>query len=121
MGKFEIFVIVKWEEKNNNLSFDSWDSLTIYDGGSSTSPMMGKYCGDSIPPSHVSSSNDILIHFQSDGSATRAGFKMDYNPLGKAHQFKTTLNIMRIMIEKYGTFLFLNVLASINIFFNNNV
>ena len=64
--------------------FFSWDSLTIYDGGSSTSSMMGKYCGDSIPPSHVSSSNEILIQFQSDASiATEAGFKMEYNPIGK--------------------------------------
>ena len=65
--------------------------------------MMGKYCGYSIPPSHVSSSNEVLIHFRSDGAATEAGFKMEYNPLGKAHQFKTTMNIMRIIIEKYGS------------------
>ena len=65
--------------------------------------MMGKYCGDSIPPSHVSSSNEVLIQFQSDGSDTEAGFKMEYNPLGKTHQFKTTSNIMRIIIEKYGS------------------
>ena len=58
--------------------------------------MMGKYCGDSIPPSQVSSSNDVLIHFQSNGFATRAGFKMEYNPIG-THQFKTTLNNMGIM------------------------
>jgi hypothetical protein len=45
--------------------------------------MMGKYCGDSIPPSHVSSSNEVLIHFQSDGSVTKAGFKMEYSPTGK--------------------------------------
>ena len=62
--------------------FFSFDSLTIYDGDSSTSPMMGKYCGDSIPPSHFSSSNEILIHFQSDSAYTVAGFKMEYNPLG---------------------------------------
>ena len=68
--------------KINKLVFFSYDSLTIYDGGSSTSPMMGKYCGDSIPPSHVSSSNEILVHFQSDGSVTYSGFKMEYNPLG---------------------------------------
>ena len=43
---------------------------------------MGKYCGDSIPPSHVSSSNEILIQFQSDGSITYNGFKMEYNPTG---------------------------------------
>ena len=47
--------------------------------------MMGKYCGDSIPPSQVSSINEVLIHFQSDGSATEAGFKMEYNPIGKSH------------------------------------
>ena len=64
--------------------------MTIYDGGSSTSPMMGKYCGNSIPPSHVSSSNEIFIHFQSDGDATEAGLKMEYNPIGntKAYFFE---------------------------------
>ena len=45
--------------------------------------MMGKYCGDSIPPSHVSSSNEVLIQFQSDGTETEAGFKLEYNPIGK--------------------------------------
>ena len=46
--------------------------------------MMGKYCGDSIPPSHVSSSNKVLIKFQSDGSVTEAGFQMEYNPIGES-------------------------------------
>ena len=55
----------------------------MYDGGLSTSPMMGKYCGDSIPPSLVSSSNEILIHFHSDYSETEAGFQMEYHPRGK--------------------------------------
>ena len=65
--------------KVNNLFF-SWDSLTIYDGNSSTSPMMGMYCGDSIPPSHVSSTNEIFIHFQSDTYG--ANFQMAYNTTG---------------------------------------
>ena len=69
--------------KKQTTYFFSYDSLTIYDGGSSTSPMIGKYCGNSIPPSHVSSSNEVLIHFQSDGSVTMAGFKMEYNPSGE--------------------------------------
>ena len=63
--------------------FFSFDSLTIYDGGSSTSPMMGQYCGNSIPPSQVSSSNEALIQFQSDGILTYPGFKMEYNPTSK--------------------------------------
>ena len=67
----------------NKPIFFSFDSLTIYDGGSSTSSGMGKYCGDSIPPSHVSSSNEILIQFQSVNSITGTGFQMEYNPTGK--------------------------------------
>jgi len=80
-----------------NKPFYSWDSLTIYDGASNTSPMMGKYCGDSIPPSHTSSNNEVLIHFYSDGMnmEAEAGFKMEYNSRGKQiTQFKTTLNII---------------------------
>ena len=71
------------KRKVNNLFF-SHDSLTIYDGGSITSPMMGKYCGDSIPPSHISSSKEIMVHFETASWTTcNNGFKMEYNPTGK--------------------------------------
>ena len=66
-----------------NKLFFSWDSLTIYDGGSITSPMIGTFCGTSIPPSQVSSSNEILINFHSDWAGRESGFKMEYNPTGK--------------------------------------
>ena len=82
--------------KLNKLLF-RYDYLIIYDGASSTSPMIGKYCGDSIPPSHVSSSNEVLIHFHSIAYyGKKAGFKMEYNPLGNT-KFKTTLNTMEII------------------------
>ena len=70
----------------NIFSYD--DSLTIYDGDSTASSMLGKYCGYSIPPSHVSSSNDILIHFQSDDypGYGHTGFQIEYNPMGKEHR-----------------------------------
>ena len=45
--------------------------------------MMGKYCGDSIPSGTVSSSKEILVHFESDESLTHSGFQMEYNPTGK--------------------------------------
>ena len=62
----------------------SYDSLTIYNGGSSTSSMVGKYCGDSIPPNHDSSNNEVLIHFQSHGFGFGwVGFQLEYNPIGK--------------------------------------
>jgi hypothetical protein len=54
---------------------------------------MGKYCGASIPPSHISSSKEIMVHFETDiYNQNENGFKMEYNPTGK-HQFKTTRNI----------------------------
>ena len=61
-----------------------WDPLTIYDGGSDTSPMLGNpYCGDSLPPSQTSSSNHLFIHFQSNSYATKTGFKLEYGATSK--------------------------------------
>ena len=66
--------------------------MTIYDGGSSTSPMMGRYCDVSIPPNHISSSKEILIHFETvmwglPNDPFTTGFQMEYNPIGKQNCF----------------------------------
>ena len=78
--------------------------MTVYDGGSRTSPMVGKHCGDSIPPSHVSLTNKILIHFQSDGSATYDGFQMEYNPsdpTGKQNSpIQNNTDIIKIVVYR---------------------
>ena len=56
----------------------------IYDGGSNTSPMLGnRYCGDSLPPSRISSSNQLFFHFRSDATRTATGFKLEYNVTSK--------------------------------------
>ena len=68
--------IIQYIFKNNF----SYDSLTIYDGDSSASPMLGEYCGTTIPPNHISSSNEMTIQFQTDGSVTKNGFMLEYNP-----------------------------------------
>ena len=101
------------------LSF-SRDSLTIYDGGSNTSPRMGMYCGDSIPPSHASSNNEVLINFHSDQgnsfSITYGGFKMEYNPTGKqitSIQNNTEYHIIMIPIIKKLIF-YLWLIASLS-------
>jgi hypothetical protein len=45
---------------------------------------MGKYCGASIPTSHISSSKEIMVHFETDDyNGHENGFKMEYNPTGK--------------------------------------
>ena len=58
--------------------------MTIYDGGSNLSPIRGKYCGDSIPLSQISSSKEIMVRFETDDyNGNEYGFKMEYNPTGK--------------------------------------
>ena len=59
------------------------DSLRIYDGDSNTSPMLGSYVGDSMPPSQISSSNQLFFHFHSDSEGTATGFKLEYNVTSK--------------------------------------
>ena len=60
------------------------DSLTIYDGDSNKSPMLADpYCGDSLPPSQISSSNHLFIHFHSNNHVTKTGFKLEYNATSK--------------------------------------
>ena len=60
-----------------------YDVLTIYDGSTNTSPTIGKYCGDSLPSSEISSTNKITFRFKTDGSGTKQGFKVEYHPHSK--------------------------------------
>ena len=59
----------------------SYDSLTLYDGDSNSAPIIGEYCGNSIPNNQISSTNSVLILFESDGSVAKSGFHLEYqNP-----------------------------------------
>ena len=46
--------------------FISFDYLILYNGDSSASPLIGKYCGDLLPPDFISSTNSAFIHFHTD-------------------------------------------------------
>jgi len=56
------------------------DSLTIYDGDSEAAPMFGRYCGNLIPPNHISSNNNMFLHFKTwtFKGDTAQGFKLEY-------------------------------------------
>ena len=59
--------------------------MTIYDGSSITSPTFGNpYCGDSLPPSQISSTNQLFFHFRTDFWNTETGFKLEYNATSKS-------------------------------------
>ncbi|KAJ8044115.1 hypothetical protein HOLleu_11493 [Holothuria leucospilota] len=52
-----------------------YDKLLVYDGSSSNDPLIATLCGNTIPPSMTSSSNEMLLEFTSDYSVTEPGFK----------------------------------------------
>ena len=63
------------------------DYLRIYDGDySSTTPFLGTpgYCGVTLPPSLISSSNHLFISFHSNHDSTGTGFKLEYSATSKS-------------------------------------
>ena len=69
--------------------------MTIYDSGSNTLVAMGEYCGDSNPPSHISSNKEMLIHFETDSfNGQESGFKLTYSPTSNELQFYKTNRVI---------------------------
>ena len=53
--------------------------LKIYDGRTSSSPLLSKHCGENFEPFTVkSNSSKVLIEFRGSGHATSGGFKLTY-------------------------------------------
>ncbi|XP_023335557.1 cubilin [Eurytemora carolleeae] len=55
-----------------------FDYLEIRDGGSRNSPLIGRYCGTTPPPTIKSTSNQLYIQFRSDYSVSHSGFRASY-------------------------------------------
>uniref|UniRef100_A0A4X2M7T4 Cubilin n=1 Tax=Vombatus ursinus TaxID=29139 RepID=A0A4X2M7T4_VOMUR len=51
-----------------------WDSVTVINGGSPGSPVIGHYCGTTIPRTVQSGSNQLIVIFNSDHSVQQGGF-----------------------------------------------
>ncbi|XP_070550333.1 neuropilin and tolloid-like protein 1 isoform X2 [Ptychodera flava] len=59
----------------------SADSITIFDGGDSTSPEIGKFCGDELLQPLTSSGRNVFMVFQSDGKNVDEGFEIKLTPI----------------------------------------
>ena len=60
------------------------DKLTIYNGGSDASPIIGEFYGDELPfESFISVGHEILLVFRSDGSNNHPRFLLEYKTLSK--------------------------------------
>ncbi|NP_445784.3 cubilin precursor [Rattus norvegicus] len=52
------------------------DFLEVRNGGSSTSPLLDKYCSNLLPNPVFSQSNELYLHFHSDHSVTNNGYEI---------------------------------------------
>ncbi|XP_003786834.1 cubilin [Otolemur garnettii] len=57
----------------------SWDSVTVRNGGTPGSPIIGQYCGNSNPRAIQSGSNQLVVIFNSDHSIEGGGFYATWN------------------------------------------
>ena len=72
----------------------SYDFLTVYDGGSNSSSMMGRFCGSSNPQTLISSTNQIFLHFQTNSYGTRSEFTIEYSVNGISAQSVSQMCIL---------------------------
>ncbi|EZA59389.1 Cubilin [Ooceraea biroi] len=58
-----------------------FDFVEIFDGPTTESQLLGRYCGSDIPPTFKSNSNTIVVIFKSDWSYELEGFTLSYEAL----------------------------------------
>lgn len=64
----------------NFTAFDTeagFDSVYVYNGATTASPLLGGFTGTTLPPQLISG-NTMLVRFVSDGSVTAQGFSANY-------------------------------------------
>ncbi|KAG9344371.1 hypothetical protein JZ751_011040, partial [Albula glossodonta] len=57
---------------------DNHDFLEVRNGPHHTSSLIGQFSGSQLPPSLLSTTHETVIHFYSDHSENRQGFKLSY-------------------------------------------
>lgn len=56
----------------------NFDFVSVYDGSTTGSPLLGRFSGTNIPGPFISSGNSLLVEFTSDISISRPGFEATY-------------------------------------------
>ncbi|MEI6123167.1 MAG: C10 family peptidase [Bacteroidota bacterium] len=54
------------------------DVVTVYDGNSTSSPVLGTYSGSTLPASISSTGDQLLVRFQTNASVVNSGWKIEY-------------------------------------------
>ena len=71
------------EHKASNNGECNSDFVVLYDGIDTSTPLLGKYCGNSTPPDITAISESFLLHLHTDESGTANGFKITWSKLVK--------------------------------------
>ena len=66
----------------------SADYVRVYNGGSPSSPLIGRFSGSSLPAPITTLSNELYVKFTSDGSGTYQGFRARYRGMTSNAYFK---------------------------------
>ncbi|XP_078320534.1 uncharacterized protein LOC111112006 isoform X43 [Crassostrea virginica] len=72
------FLYVDVEPNGSNC----YDFVEIYDGSSTSSPVLGKVCGTTLPNFINSTNTSMTLKFFSDGFSTNLGYKAIISPVG---------------------------------------
>ena len=59
----------------------SADYVSVYDGDSTSAPLIGRFSGSSLPAPITSSSTKLYVRFTSDGSVVYRGFTARYRSI----------------------------------------
>lgn len=65
----------------------NWDYVYVHDGSSTSAPIIATFDGNTIPPVVYSSSNRMLVRFQSDDIFERQGFIANYTTVSSIPQY----------------------------------
>ncbi|XP_067127393.1 protein tolkin-like [Centruroides vittatus] len=55
-----------------------YDFVDVYDGRDDSSHLLGKFCGNKVPPEMISTGDSILLRFRSDDTINMKGFSVAY-------------------------------------------
>lgn len=56
-----------------------YDYVAVHDGHDSLAPLLGKFCGDVLPPKLLSSTNHMFLVFRTDASVSGDGWRATYS------------------------------------------
>jgi cubilin len=60
----------------SNCDYD--DYVAVYDGGSTASPLIGRFCGNTVPETIFSSTNRMMLNMVTNSYGAGEGFAAGY-------------------------------------------